>query len=385
MLARNADIVRIAPYSHDCVTTGTAVGSGTTSYEVLVFGNQFRIRQHDPITKIGVPPISDLTGLTAVYIRIWRPMGGTGGAVWYRVGQSENLLSSLTAGQVCYKTLDTPIPDIFEGDYYTIRLEGTSIPAGCLLAKAVASANLYSVVDTTPTATGYGWLSQTATAGKAIPVELFGQASHMVGIGHSHPSGLNENRSMCETTMVSRPYDTYLAYLRTMTNNELVYQNMGRGGELSSDILARIAADCTALKPRYAVIDCLDTDVASGIAKLVTLTNMTGILDAVTADGIIPIVKLASPRTVSSNAIMQNRDILNADVTTLVGTYSGAFVVDVDDYIGEFRAGGDVGNKWDIQKLYDGDGSHPNPAGYYQVAKAIADKWLQPAARRSAA
>jgi hypothetical protein len=73
---------------------------------------------------------------------------------------------------------------------------------------------------------------------------------------------------------------------------------------------------------------------------------------------------------------MQERDRWNAALAALAATYTGAILVDASSRVGQFRAGGDAGNLWDIKPAYvaaDGQGVHFTATGHEQIAMAIHD------------
>jgi hypothetical protein len=79
------------------------------------------------------------------------------------------------------------------------------------------------------------------------------------------------------------------------------------------------------------------------------------------------------PWSNGTNVQMQTRDDWNASLVTLAAGYSKAIVVDASSYVGQFRSGGDAGNLWDIQAVYNSDGVHFTSAGHGQIAQALAD------------
>jgi hypothetical protein len=68
---------------------------------------------------------------------------------------------------------------------------------------------------------------------------------------------------------------------------------------------------------------------------------------------------------------MQKRDIWNASLKTLVDSYGKHRFIDWSTILGINRVGGDVGNLWDINPIYDNDGTHLNTLGWQVVANEI--------------
>jgi lysophospholipase L1-like esterase len=66
-------------------------------------------------------------------------------------------------------------------------------------------------------------------------------------------------------------------------------------------------------------------------------------------------------------------DEWNISLRSLAQVYD-AIIVDTSIYVGEFRAGGDTGNLWNIVDAYDyGDGLHFSALGRRQIIKALYD------------
>ena len=78
------------------------------------------------------------------------------------------------------------------------------------------------------------------------------------------------------------------------------------------------------------------------------------------------------PCTAEFNAHMATRDVFNAAAEGALESYP-AIIVDASAALGQFRAGGDPGNLWDLQPAYDtGDGVHLSAAGYGVLAAQVA-------------
>jgi lysophospholipase L1-like esterase len=213
------------------------------------------------------------------------------------------------------------------------------------------------------------------------------QAPHAVMIGDSITSGVDHRAYVDSSVITSKQGQVWEWYLHQMTGHDLVYQNMGFGGQTSSQIAARFAADCVALAPRYAFIQCGINDL-SAWNQATYIANWTAMLNACAAASvpIIPIVCLMTPNNNYTIASMRNRDAGTAALVSLCASYPTVKIIDPNPYVSQFRVGGDAANLWDYQPDCDiGDGVHQSLYGHYQYAKAIADKILQPESRRRAA
>ncbi len=159
-----------------------------------------------------------------------------------------------------------------------------------------------------------------------------------------------------------------------------IYQNMGIGGQITSQIASRFAVDVLAKHPQIAVIEGGTNDLISGtISKDQFLVNWKTMLDACAANGIKVMVLLIWPgdaTDIYGNALLTNekmvmRDDWNAALTALSETYHNSRVVNVDSFIGQYRPGGPPGNLWDLIPAYTSDHLHLTEAGYAQVARAL--------------
>lgn len=378
MLTRNADIVLVAPYGSAVADTGNT-GGGTNNHEGIIIGQRYRVRQYGTIEKIKMY-LHNKTGVTGIYVRIWRKIR----AYYNLIGETENLVDSLTAGEITNVTLASPITNVREGDYYSYRITAPAdIPADCLYGLAgQTGVGIRYVTNTTPTETDYNWDGKTYVSGAAVPIELYMQAPHVVWIGDSIVEGWPRHSSHIETGAYTDMPFTMAYQFNAMANFEMICQNMGGPGHTTADIAARFTADCVNLKSRYAFINGGVNDIGDGVLKATFIANWTTILDACEDNSIIPIVLLIAPWDNGTNEQMQTRDDWNSSLTALAATYS-TVVVNFDCYIGTNRAGGDAGNLWDIQ-IPCGmmDGVHMSERGYYMIAKAIADKLLQSSSRR---
>ena len=199
------------------------------------------------------------------------------------------------------------------------------------------------------------------------------QAPLAVGIGDSIIAGHPAHNTYLEAVRtVDTAIPNQIMYQLNQINSDYVYQNMGIGGDDSSETLTRFTKDCINLKPKLALINPSVNDISGGvISKATFLSNYTTMLDACVTNNIVPVVFKMMPWTSGSNANMQKRDDWMADLQALTATYSNSVWVDFDVTIGKFRTGGDVGNLWDIQTAYNADGVHLNLAGYTAAAALI--------------
>ncbi len=361
----SSDLVISGPYDTATSGSGNWGSSSVTLRDFIAIGQKYRIRKTGTIERIRMYTDStqDLTGF---YLMIWRQNGSN----YDLVGTSENLASNLSSGSYSTITLSSPITGVQEGDFYGGRMQWTS-PHNSFYARTGVSGVTSYFYNGQASTTNFAWESKTSTAGSVMPIEIYMSAPQAVFIGDSIIMGATDHTSYLTTTLESSTSTTIEGHLHDLTGYS--YQNMGIGSQKTSDILARISSDVVALKPQIVVINGGVNDIAGSISKSTFIANWTSILDTFQSDSNIKkvIVLKILPWTNGTNTQMQTRDDWNASLATLASNYSKALVVDADSYVGQFRAGGDSNNLWDINPSYNSDGVHFNSSGHLQIATAI--------------
>jgi len=366
-MVANTDIVKAGGYV-TITTGGTNWGTdlGVTSMYWLLNQHNQRIRQSGTVTKFTVYFSAKPAAITHFYFMIWRNNGTT----WDKIS-SEDIWTQVTAASINTITLTTPVA-VQEGDYVGFGLTCTSQTGNFWKYLTGHAAAMYYVTNQTPDDAAYAWDAKTAIT-FYFPIYVYMQAPVMVTIGDSLISGLTAHRSYLEGTDTNSRTSILAYYLSLLTGYD--YQNMGYDGHTTSQISARFAADCTALKPKVAVINGGINDirdVGGDVTMATFLSKWTLILNACVAADIIPVVLLMLPATACTVAQMQERDTWNAALTELAAGYETAILVNAESEVGLFRAGGDTGNLWDIKVAYNvGDGLHYNAAGYSKIADVI--------------
>jgi lysophospholipase L1-like esterase len=370
----NSDAVVVGPY--DSAASGVANfgnASTHTSMDILTIGHKYRLRQNGDITSARLYTVNK-TGLTGFYVNIYRLSGST----YTLVGQSNNLVDQLVAGDFSTVMFSSPITDVQEGDYYGVRIES---PLGSgvynFFARSsqtgVSAAYIYDEPSSLATSTWAGADVDGSVSGTVMPIELKMNAPQVVFIGDSIISGHNSHQSFLGTTETTNIASTIEYQFGNFTG--YTYQNMGIGGQNTSQIQARFTNDVVNLHPRIVVIEGGVNDIAQGVSKATFIAKWTSILETAQAsNGITTIFVLKIlPWSNGTTVQMQTRDDWNSSLETLASGYSKAVVVDASSYVGLFRAGGDVANLWDMQAIYNVDGVHYNQAGHTKVAQALVD------------
>lgn len=369
-LGPSAGYAIVGPY--DVAASGAANfggAAGNTSKEYFVHAHNYRIRQSGSIRRIKLYA-ANTTNLTAVYFKVWRKGGAAG--TYDLAGTSNNILSSLTAGQINTIDLSTAI-DAQEGDFYGFRLEWTDGTQNLYAKSGVASLTTYSVTNTTPAVTGFAWESQTASAGVVVPIEMYMAPPVFVAVGDSLVSGNPNHRSyLLVDTSIDATHKQVARFIALKLN--YTYQNMGVGGENVGTRAARFNADVVALHPRFAVIEGGTADIINGASKAQYVDGWVTMLDLAIANGITPVAVLIPPCTYLTTAQHQTREDWNNSLTNLVmREYPAAVLVDTETYLGKYKTGGDAGNLWDLQTAYNADNTHLTVEGNRRFAQAIVD------------
>lgn len=366
-----SNLVTAAPY--DIAASGVVnfgPSTGQTSFEFIGKGHLYRIRQTGSVQRVKFY-LGDLAAITALYVKIWRKNGSN----YDLVATSEDLRTAVTAPATNQVTLGTALT-VAEGDYIGLRLEYSAAAAQNLFARTgLSGVTTYSVNNATPSATGYNWEGQTADAGKVVPVEVHMGAPMFVTIGDSIVSGALINYGFADSfASTSSPTSSMAYFLGRMLN--VSFQNMGRAGETSGQVAARFNSDVVALAPQFVLIEGGVNDLLSSTSNVAILANWQSMIDLCTSAGIIPVgIGVLPFRGYGSatNAMLQQRDLLNALLKTAIETAGGLYI-NPDLYFGKFYAGGDPGNLWALQPHYaQTDQIHLTELGNIRFAQAIAD------------
>ena len=374
----NSDLVQVGPYDTAVSGTGNwgcggsclAVGG---SREFITIGQNYRIRQSGTLAQVRLY-ITSTTNVTGFYIKIWR----ADGAHYDLVGTSNNLVGSLVAGSFNTLQLSSPITGVREGDYYGYRVEVNSSAYQMYAKLGVSGTTSYFLDNATPSTTDYNWTAQTNIPGAVVPIELYMQAPQSAFIGDSIIAGHPTHYSFLETSSTTNIASTIENQFGGLTG--YTYQNMGVGSQTTAGISGRFTNDIVNLAPRIVAIEGGVNDIAGSVSKSTFLANWTSMLNAAQASSKITTIVVLKilPWTNGTNTQMQTRDDWNNSLGALASGYSKAIVVDASSYVGQFRAGGDEGNLWNIKAAYNQDGVHFNQAGHGQIAQAIADALPQP-------
>lgn len=357
-LERNSDIVWAGGYPN----IGTTATLG--DYEFCNKNTLQISRINDEIKQV---QLFFNTVPSAVWFYIFRKNGTTYDKIY-----AENITAKITGGVVSTVTLESGCVTK-EGDLTAISIASGGLP----FAPAVSTANSlryfassYSEHPLDRLEGNVDWDSKSAIS-SVVGIKLFAQAPVAVVFGDSVMAGHPGNYSGIEDSTVIDIASSISGQLYSRNPN-YICQNVAKGSRDSTWVNANFATYVTALKPKLAILNSGINDIASGtVSKENFISNWTDILNASIAAEIVPVVCKITPWTAGTNEQMQTRDEWMVDLKALVDTYTTAVWCDFDTAIGQFRTGGDAGNYWDLQEIYNADNIHPNTAGYAKMAEVI--------------
>jgi len=334
-------------------TGGSSVNGGTAGRSYLVHSNRARIRQDCNITKIQL--YVDVIPTTFT-VDFWRENDGGG---YDLIGQTDNIAGSLTPGFNSVSGLNISVK---EGDYYGITIgEG-----GVYKTTADTYGTLYYTDMSNVQGTGYNWAEQTSLSSLSLNLALFTDSIDAIFIGDSIIAGHPAHYSYIESYAThTDPTDTISYIFGNLTG--YTTQNMGIGGQTTTNIAARIGLDLIRQNPAYAIIDGGVNDVAVGATNETILANVEYEIESCHNIGITPVLFLILPWTNGDINQTNQVNYLNDQYEAFEIEYPGTIIVDARQEVGDL-----VDGKYSIKPEYDADGVHFNAAGYAKIAEVLA-------------
>ncbi len=352
-------------------TANHSIGA-STSREILVQAHHARVRQSD--WAIGARLfVGDVTGLTAIYIKVWRP-NNAAGSTFRLVGQSNNQISFISPGTVNDLYFTAPF-GILEGDYVAVRMEGSANGVNQLVLEASSDAQILEITNSVPSASAADWLGASATSG-LLKVQLLTPSCKVAWLGHSIWVGSTAHKSFCQVTP---PEDDLSLTATTGTIpyffgrlSPAPYQNLGVGGQTANALRTRFVQDVLASGAECVMFNAGGGDVLSAVSQATFIAEMTIMLDWCVQFDLSAIVMAILPGSAFTDAQCVTRDAFNVALRSLVTGYKNARFVDPSARVGQARASGPAGNTWDQQTQFNvGDGLHYTAAANRIIAHVL--------------
>jgi len=358
--ALNSGNALVAPY-FSSITGGVTYSNASGTTEAIMISHQFRIRQDGTVKAIQLYT-SNKTNLTTFKVRVYR----ANGANYDLIGESEDISASLSASGSATVTLTKPITGVMQGDYYGF----ISTQSGAWDGLRVFDSATESLTNTFIRKSTNG--SAFANTSQALSMRIYMDKPNIIFLGSSITEGLNSNQSFLHSDGTIFNSSVYWGDMLA-SKLGFKYQNMGIGGSSSSMILARVNTDVISNLPNYVTIQGTVNDIIAGTATATIIANFDAIISACVTAGIKPIVLPILPYNGDTNANYQKRDAINAGIKASALSYGAIFIDGIDQALGVFKTGGDVGNLWNLNPLYNSDNYHLNLAGTTVLTNTIYD------------
>lgn len=334
---------------------GARIDSNATQ---CIYNNHTSAIRQDGVIKYYEFDCIDKSKLSSYKINVWRKNGST----YTLINQTDNLKPLLVDG---LNNISVSIP-VDEGDFIGESIIGAGTSGFAFYAGSVGSCK-YSygydpIIDGTNST--YAWDSYSNLAVTHVILAKI-QSPDMVFIGDSICAGHPGHYSYLETTSTTNIPSSYEYWFRNVGN--VSYQNMGIGGQTTTQIATRFANDVIASHPKYVVIEGGVNDVSQNTTNETILGNYETMLDACDEADIKPVIVLILPWHNSAVEKKKQIDYLNEQLIIKASEHNCCYI-DVRDTIGHYDA--DLGT-WDVDTVYNADGVHFTAAGYEAVGKEM--------------
>ncbi len=349
------------------LVTGTANLGNTEKKDtqIVYLDHNAAIRQTGQITSVEFN-IVDKSAIASYKINIWRQNG----TFYNLVYQSPDLSSQLINGN---NSINLTNAYAQEGDFVGESIDGTGAFTYAIYGATIGNCRYNYGTDPVSNGnngTAYNWTASN-TLVMVHPILVKMQAPESVFIGDSICAGHPGHYSFLEANNTTNLNSSCEYYFGKFTG--LSYQNMGVGGQTTSQIRARFQKDVINQHPKYAVLEGGVNDVELGLASNETiLENWKFMLSECINNSIQPVVILILPWTYGNVTKTAKVNYINEQLIILSIKYN-ATIVDARDKLGIYNQ---VTDKWSIKPEYNIDNTHFNAAGYSILGLEIANTML---------
>jgi lysophospholipase L1-like esterase len=353
-------LAKVAPYT-TISTNGTQdLGSNLT---FLNTGYSYRIRQDGTVRSVKVYTPQQVTGC---FITVWR----LNGATWTIVGQSENIADRLATNAPVTVALTNAITGVRVGDYWSAGYTGAAKFQN-KMDDTLVSGNHLRWVATSSATNGFNWSGSAVLSNFHHVVELYMDAPDVVFLGDSITQGVPFNYAMTQESGTAFNRSVYFGAIAADANN-WTWQNMGRGSDTTSQMVARAQSDLFALKPRWAVLEGGSNDIYYNVPVATILTNYTALLTGCETNGIKGIVVGILPWANGTASQLTNVATVNAWLKNYCASNNAAHIfLPTYSAMGVGRA--DIGytNYWSLMPGFSQDGVHLSTNGNARLGDII--------------
>ncbi|MCD4846286.1 MAG: PGF-pre-PGF domain-containing protein [Methanosarcinales archaeon] len=347
---------KTAPYS-DIEQSDTANWGGLDR-EFIQAGHNDRIRQTGTINQIRFD-VANASNLREFYFTVWRKSGDE----YERIGITDNLVNNISSDDINKIDLFPPIEGVHEGDFYGYRINATG--DALYIDQNNRDHRTYYVDGGAKPIKDFQWEIQTPED-YIFVIEPYMENTHMVFIGDSIISGNLEHCSFIVTEDITNIPTTIEHHWSTKVGK--TYQNMGIGGQITSQINERFESDVIDLSPNYVLIEGGINDVNRGISSTNIIKNWESMIQKSHNNSIIPVIMLILPSQTTQTRLDKITNI-NNQLIEIAWNYPSSIVVDARDYVGHET----YSDCWVIDESVTDDGLHFNSAGHEKIAQAIVD------------
>jgi lysophospholipase L1-like esterase len=329
---------------------------------ILYTSHDNRIREDGYIQYVNFD-CESTSQLSEYYIDIWRKNGNNFSLVY----MSKNLVPQLKIGSNAIWLNDT-IP-IKEGDYVGETFRGSGSLGHAFYAPSYGTFQYFYGLEKLNTSYTRDYsLFIHSPVEMMHPIEIGMKSPDVVFIGDSIIAGHPGHYSFIEKRPLTNLNSSCEFYFGKFSG--LSYQNMGIGGQTTSQIRARFQYDVVNQHPKYAVIEGGVNDVGKASNETIIENWDSMLLDCVN-NNIQPIVILILPGIYGNSTQTAQVNYINKQLLILAKKYN-AIVVDSRSKLGVYNKQED---SWIIKPEYNVDNVHFNSLGYaifgHEIANAI--------------
>ena len=359
---------RCSQYNVDADASGVNLPQTQLIQDTIGLGNAERVRQAGDLRTVQFT-VDRLDVLLWMKVVIWREDGA---GTYTRVATSEDILGSAVEGALNEHEFTASMP-VEYGDYIGFQAETTDTATHVARANTGLGVNY----EFTRFASGVAgdtlvdWDAESGFSGLCNPLSVYVDSPIAVFIGDSIVAGHRGNDTFLEAAGDVAPETSYP--YKTAALLGWTHQNMGIGGQTTTEIEARFDQDVVDLNPSWVVVGTGLNDINDSDTLATYKTKVKSIISKCEDANINLLFQCMLPWNAGTDAQMRERDEWTAWLKSYIKNIPNVHFVDAEYYMGVFRSGGTPGNLWDQNLYADPDNAHWYSNGYTILANVI--KW----------